>query len=286
MSNFEFGEIIKGGYKTWKNNFILCVPFILGGLISAIVAGIIMVITFLSLFWSLIETVFSNPSSIASSEFFPQLYSVMTSNLISIIAVFLIIAIIVGLIYSFFYSGAIGMAKEALLTGKTNLSHMMDYGKKKYLDFFFASIIVGLIFLIGVLFLIPGILSVSSEIASSGFEFSNQNINAYLPLIIGFLIMVPYMIIMSVIFALVSYAVVIDDLSAIEGVKKAFRVFWHNKLNVFLIWLIVGVIGFLFGLIGLIPFIGGTLSFIVTLLIVTPLTTVWWSKFYITISKP
>ncbi len=153
MSNFEFGEIIKDGYKTWKNNLILCIPFILGGLLSAIVAGIIMVITFLSLFWPLIETVFSNPSSIASSEFLSQLYSIITSNLISIIAVFVIIALIVGLIFSFFYSGAIGMAKEALLTGKTNLSHMWDYGKKKYLDYFVASFIVGLIFLIGVLFL-------------------------------------------------------------------------------------------------------------------------------------
>jgi len=285
MSNFEFGEIIKGGYKTWKNNLILCVPFILGGLISAIVAGIIMVITFLALFWPLIEKVFSNPISISSSEFLSQLYSIITSNFISIIAVFVITAIIVGLIFSFFYSGAIGMAKEALLTGKTNLSHMMDYGKRKYLNFFFANIIVGLIFLIGVLFLIPGILSIISEIGSSGFEFSSQNINAYFPLIIGFLIMIPYMIIMSIIFALVSYAVVIDDLSAIEGVKKAFRVAWHNKIRVFLMCLIVLVIGFIFGLIGLIPFIGGILSFIVTLLIVTPLTTIWWSKFYITISK-
>lgn len=285
MSDFEFGEIIKDGYKTWKNNLILCIPFILGGLLSAIMAGIILVITFLSLFWPLIKTVFSNPSSIASSEFLSQLYSIITSNLISIIAVFVIIAIIVGLIFSFFYSGAIGMAKEALLTGKTNLSHMMDYGKRKYLNYFFASIIVGLIFLIGVLFLIPGILSVSSEIGSSGFEFSSQNINAYFPLIIGFLIMIPYMVIMSIIFALVSYAVVIDDLSAIEGVKKGFRVFWHNKLSVFIIWLIVGVISFLFGLIGIIPIIGGILSLIVTFLIVVPLTTIWWSKFYLTISK-
>ena len=285
MLNFEFGEIIKGGYKTWKNNFILCIPFIIGGILSAIVAVTIMAITFLSMFWPLIETVLSNPSSISSSGFYSDLYSIITSNLISIIAVFIIIAIIVGLISSFFYSGAIGMAKEALLTGKTNLSHMMDYGKRKYLNYFFASIIVGLIFLIGVLFLIPGILSISSEIGSSGFTFSSQNITAYFPLIIGLLIMIPYMVIMSIIFALVSYAVVIDDLSAIEGVKKAFRVFRHNKLNVFLIWLIIGFIGFLIGLIGLIPVIGGMLSLIVTFLIVTPLTTIWWSKFYLTISK-
>ena len=284
MSNFEFGVIIKDGYKTWKNNLILCIPIILGGLLSAIMAGIILVVSFLSLFWPLIENIISDPTSMASSEFYSQLYSIITSNLISIIGVFIIIVIIVGLIFSFFYSGAVGMSKEAILNGKTNLSHMWDYGKKKYLDYFFASIIVGLITLIGIIFLIPGILSLS-EIGISGLNFSSQNINAYFPLIIGFVIMILYMLILSIIFALVSYTIVIDDLSAIEGVKKAFRVFRNNKLNVFLIWLIVLVINFLFGLIGIIPIIGGILSLIVTFLIAVPLTTIWWSKFYLTISK-
>lgn len=284
MSDFEFGAIIKDGYKTWKNNLILCIPIILGGLLSAIIAGIILVISFLSLFWPLFENIISDPTTMASSEFYSQLYSIITSNLISIIAVFIIIVIIVGLIFSFFYSGTVGMSKEAILNGKTNLSHMWDYGKKKYLDYFFASIIVGLITLIGVIFLIPGILSLS-EIGISGFNFSSQNITTYIPLIIGFVIMALYMCILSIIFALVSYTIVIDDLSAIEGVKKAFRVFRSNKLNVFLIWLIVLVINFLFGLVGMIPIIGGILSLIVTFLIAVPLTTIWWSKFYLTISK-
>ena len=189
MSDFDYGEIIKGGFHTWKNNLKLCVPFILGALISAIVSGIILIITFISLFWPLLEDAIADPASMSSSEFFSELYSIVTSNLVSIIAVLAIIFIIVGIIYSFFYSGAIGMAKEAISTGKTNLSHMWDYGKKKYLDFFFTCIILGLIFLIGVMFIIPGLISVSSEISESGFDFTSQNIESYFPLIIGFIIM-------------------------------------------------------------------------------------------------
>ena len=268
MTNFDFGEIIKGGYKTWKDNLVLCIPFILGAILSAIVAVIIMLITFFSMFWPLIETLISDPTSISSTEFLSEIYTTVTSNLISVIAVFTIISIIVGLIYSFFYAGATGMAKEAIQTGKTNLSHMMDYGKRKYLNYFFANIILGLIMLVGFLFLIPGIISISS-----------------IPLIIGFVIMVPYMLIMSIIFALVGYAIVIDDLPAIEGVKKALSVFRQNKLNLFLVWLIVMFLTFLFGLIGVIPIIGGILSVIVTFLIVSPLTVIWWSKFYMTVTK-
>ena len=285
MSVVDFGETLRGGFNTWKNNIILCIPFILGGILSAITAVVIIAIAFLSLFWPLIKMFFSNPSSITSSEFLSQLHSIISSNLVSIIAVFIITGIIIGLISSFFYSGAIGMAKEAILTGKTNLSHMIDYGKRKYLSYFCASIIVGLIFIIGVLFLIPGILSISSEIGSSGFEFSSQNFSTFIPLVIGFLFMVPYMIIMSIVVSLVTYSVVIDDLSTVEGVKKGFRVFWNNKINVFLIWLIVVIVGIIFGLIGLIPIIGGILSLILSFIIVTPLTTIWWSKLYITITK-
>ena len=285
MSKVDYGEMVKSGYKTWKNNLILCIPVIFGALLSAIIAGIILVISFLSLFWPLIETIISDPTTMASSEFFSQLYSIVTSNLISIGAVIFIIVIIVGLIFSFFYSGAVGMAKEAILNGKTNLSHMWDYGKKKYLDYFIASIIIGLIALIGVLFIIPGFLSVSSEIGISGFNFSSHNFNAYIPLIIGFVIMILYMLILSIIFALVSYSIVIDDLSAIEGIKKAVRIFMQNKSSVFVIWLIIVVINFIFGLIGQIPIIGGILSIIVSFIVVIPITMIWMSKFYLTISK-
>ena len=45
------------------------------------------------------------------------------------------------------------------------------------------------------------------------------------------------------------------------------------------------VLTFLFGLIGVIPIIGGILSVIVTFLIVSPLTVIWWSKFYMTVTK-
>jgi hypothetical protein len=40
--------------------------------------------------------------------------------------------------------------------GRTRLSDMMDYGRRKFLNLLFANIIIGLIVLAGVVFLIPG----------------------------------------------------------------------------------------------------------------------------------
>lgn len=93
------------------------------------------------------------------------------------------------------------------------------------------------------------------------------------------------MLVMSIILALVNYSVVLDDLKAVEGFINGVRVFWHNKLNVFLVWLIVLVVSILFGLVAMIPFVGWIVSLILSLVIVIPLTAIWWSKLYLTISK-
>jgi len=285
MSSVNFSEILSGGFNTWKNNLGICIPFILGMVISLFVAATILLIALFSIFMPIIETLFTNPSSITSTEFFSQIFRTVFENLWIIIVASVITAVIAGLINAFFTSGAIGMAKEAILTGRTNLSHMVDYGKRKYLSLFAANIIVGLIASVGFLFLIPGILSLYSIATDPSVSISGYGIFAVFTLLIGLIPMAVYMLAMSILLALVSYAVVLDDLKAIEGFKKGVRVVWHNKINVFLIWLIVLVVGIVAGLIGNIPFVGWILSLIVSLVIVSPLTAIWWSKLYLGISK-
>ena len=110
-------------------------------------------------------------------------------------------------------------------------------------------------------------------------------------LLIGIVLFAIYALIISIIFALTRYAVVIEDLRAVEGVKTAFKRFLENKLDVFLMWLIVSIIGVgisfaanLFGnLINLLSgvAVGSLISIIVLLVVVLPLTVVWWSGFYL-----
>ena len=110
-------------------------------------------------------------------------------------------------------------------------------------------------------------------------------------LLVGIALFVIYALIISIVFALTRYAVVIEDLRAVEGVKTAFKRFLEHKLDVFLMWLIVTIIGVgisfaadLFGnlinLLNGVP-VGSLIGIIVSLVVVQPLTVVWWSGFYL-----
>ncbi len=199
-----------------------------------------------------------------------------------------ITVILVMLINAFFTAGAIGMAKEATERGRTSLSDMVEYGRRKFISLLFANIIVGLIALAGLVFLIPGITYIyilhipDIKALSAQPEF----MPAMAILGLGIVIMVLYMLIISMVFALPPYAVVIDDLGAIEGVKSGFKSFMSHKLDVFLLWLVVLVMlvvsiiaGFV--LLSAVPFVGWLLDIAVSLVVIQPLTVIWWSRLYL-----
>ena len=107
--------------------------------------------------------------------------------------------------------------------------------------------------------------------------------------------MVIYVTITGVALVLSPFAVVIDDLRAIEGVKKGFRTFMDNKGDVILFGFVVFVIlvilssfGHLFNVIPsqhigwrLIVFMVNTA---ISLIIIQPLNVIWWTRFYLNIS--
>jgi len=287
MVNVNFGELIEGGFRTWKSNFILCVPFILGMILSIVVVLAFMLPLFFAVLFPLIEQTILNPASMTGVEGFQQVMDVILQNLWLFIVVFAIMLILCGLIMSFFSAGAIGMAKEALLTGKTQISHMISYGKKKYLSYFGASLLAGLVMLVGVLFMLPGLISLFSNMTVLIENPQDPSALTFLmPLLLGIFLGMIYLLPMSIILALVPYSVVVDDVGAMEGFRKGIQVMWHNKINVFVIWLIILVVGILASLFSLIPYIGSLITLIITFLIVQPLTFVWWSKLYMTLTKP
>ncbi len=278
-------EILNKGFYVWKKNLNISVPFFLDLISGIIVAGIFLILGIILLIFSLspllsISDISEIPSSINK-------FAETGIAVIPILVVFLVIfLIVVQIINSFFYSGAIGMAKTAIETGNTKISDMRDYGKKKFLDVFFANIIVFIIYLLGVLFFLPGILSI----------FLLDRVPfAVIFFLLGIIGLIAYLIVASIVLSPVQYAVVISDARAIEGIKKGFRFFMNNKLDVFILWFIIllisAVIGFFTWLlqfiVEFIPLVGWILSILITIastlisvLIIAPLSTVWWTMLY------
>ena len=279
----DIGSIISNGFDTWQKNLNIRLPFVFDLVISSALILIILGGAILATIPSFIPY-FTNPPEISPyliSQLLPQ---ILRSLSIIITAVILTI-ILVSLISSFFTAGAIGMAKEAIKSGRTNLSDMKDYGRKKFIDIFFANLIIGLIAFAGVVFIIPGVLSFWDVIIFG----RNLPPAEVLPLValfgLGFLAMGIYIMIISIIFAPSRYAIVIDDLGAVEGVKKGFRFFMDNKVDVFLIWLIVFAISAVSGFVNSIPYIGWIIGMAISVLIVYPLAAIWWSSLYLDIPR-
>jgi len=281
----ELGGILRNGFDTWKKNLAICLPFLFSFILTSVVAVIIIGGAIIVAVGPLLPSLVPHLTDAGEipPEVLQQLLPQVLQHIGIIIAAILITVIVVLFINAFFTAGAIGMAKEATEKGRTSLSDMTDYGKRKFLSFLFATIIVGLIALAGVLFLVPGVVYLLPAITETGVP----NIAAFAPLFLGFVIMLFYLLIVSIMFALPPYAVVIDDLGAIESVKRGFKYFMAHKLGVFVLWLILIVIAVVAGIIlGNIPYIGQWISLAVSVIIIQPLSVIWWSRLYLSMREP
>ena len=280
----RLGSILSNGFDTWKKNLNICLPFVfslvLTSLVALILIGGALVVAIGPSLPSLMPHL-ANPDEIPP-EVIQPLYPLFLQNMGLLLAAVIITIILVLLITAFFTAGAIGMAKEATETGRTSLSDMMDHGRRKFVSLLFANIIVGLIALAGLVFLIPGVLYLLPTINTSQASLDVTNMAAFARLFLGFVIMLLYMLIVSIMFALPPYAVVIGDLRALDGVKKGFKFFMAHKVDVFLLWLVVVVIAVVASIIlSNIPFIGQLISMAVSVIVIQPLSVTWWSRLYL-----
>ncbi len=280
----DTGSVIGKGFDTWKNNLTICLPFVFSAILTHIVAVIIIGAAILAIIPSLLS--YLTKSAEPSPELIPQLLLQILQSMGIIIIAIIVTILLCMLINAFFWAGAIGMAKEATETGRTDISHMIEYGKRKFISLFFTDIIIGLISFVGVVFLVPGILYILPKLRVLSVLPPEEVFTAFAIFGLGFLAMFLYILIISIIFALPRYAVVIGDLGAIRGIKTGFKMFMRNKVAVFLLWLIVFVVSLISASLGAIPYIGWVISAILSIIIISPLTVIWWSRLYLSLAEP
>ena len=280
----DIGSVIRKGFDTWKENLCICLPFVFSSILTPIVAIIIIGSVILASIPSLVPYL-TKPDEI-TPDLIPQLLPQILQSIDIIIIAFIVTIILCGLIDAFFWAGAIGMAKEATENGRTSFYHLIEYGKRKFISLFFTDIIIGLISFGGIVFLIPGILYILPELRALSELPPEEAAMALAVFGLGFLAMIVYFMIIGIIFALPRYSVVIDDVGAIEGIKNGFAAFMRNKVVVFLLWLIALAVTMIVASLGAIPYIGGIISMILSVIIIQPLTVIWWSRLYLSIVEP
>ena len=281
----ELGNILRNGFETWKKNLNICLPFVFSLLLTLIVMFLVVGGALMAVIGpvlpSLTPPLTGTPGEIPP-EIIQQLQPLLLQHIDILVAAVIIAGILVLLITTFFSAGAIGMAKEATKKESTHLSDMTDYGARKFVSLLGANLIVALIAFAGLIFLIPGLVPLLPAISTSQAPSDATNMAAIAMLGLGFLVMAFYMLIISIILAIPPYAVVISDLGAVDGVKRGFQFFMAHKVEVFLLWLVVLVIAIVAGMIfGSIPYIGQWLSMAISVIIIEPLSVIWWSRLYL-----
>jgi len=266
----EIGDLIGKGFGAWKENLNLCIPFLLSTFFS-----LLALLPFLSALIKVISQ--EGLESLPPQEWMPILKDALPGLAPSFFAS-LVLLILFG---SFFFAGAIGMARQALEKGRASTGMIWSSGRKNMLNLFLTTLLIDLIMAAGLLFLLPWALV---SVAHS----SSDTITLGL-LLAGVLLLILYALSVSLLLALSPYALVVDGLGPLQAVRASVAFFKYNKFDVFLLWLIILALALGLQMLGgwssadsvkgLQPLaaIAGALN----LLVVSPLSTLWWTRLYL-----
>ena len=282
----DIGTIINKGFGTWTRNLNISLPFILNFGISGLMA-LMAFIVFVAVFvMPELSSIGLDPANISPEQMFSILSSVAVDHTMLIIVVFVTIMILMMFIQSYFIAGAIGMSKIATETGDTHLNDMLSYGNRNVVNLFLTNILLALIMLAGIVFIVPGILSI--ENFNMLLSNPEETVASSVLFAFGFLVWMLYILVASIVLSIVKYALVVEDLDPISALETGFRFFMGNKLDIFLMWLILISISVFVGIIGegisLVPVISTIWTFtdiVISIAVIPPLTTVWWTRLYI-----
>lgn len=279
----DFGTILNRGFKTWVRNLNICIPYVLNFFVN-----LILYVFFFATLGVLIFTSASgnvvDPSTLSNEELYSMLVDGFRANIPASVALILGFSLIGMFLQAFFTAGAIGMAKKASENGDTVISDMVRFGSKNAVRFFLANLLITLILLAGVVFVVPGALTIgdlSGLIADPAATVQGMG-----TLALGIFVWGIYALVINIVLSLTPYALVIDELDPLEAIKKGYSFFKENKLDVFFIWIIVVGLAFINGLVG--EFLGSEntlvsgFTYLIPVFILQPLTTVLWTRLYLT----
>ncbi|MDK2938518.1 MAG: hypothetical protein PWQ51_682 [Methanolobus sp.] len=281
----DIGTLVRKGFGTWTGNLNLCVPFILK-IVASVIFFMFSMILFTILFIVPAMSGTIDSASMTQDEMLDLMYSVFYEHIL-VIAIFSIVLFAIYMIIdSFIMAGAIGMAKEALEKGHTSISTMFTTGKQNYLNLFFVNALIVLLILAGVIFLVPGLLSIDDiNILLSNSDMATASLSL---LVLGVFLWVFYIIIISLLFFLVNYVLVADELDPITAIETGVSIVLSNKLASIGLWLVVMGISFVLGFIGQITSYVEILSqlwslfdLLLSTIVIQPLITVWLTRFYL-----
>jgi hypothetical protein len=280
----EIGELIRNGFSIWRSNLNLCIPFLLSIFVSMLIF-----VPFLAAFsLTFLPMERMNATLLQNVEGMQELLAQMQVSLggqematiLQIAALFFALVVLLSLVDAFFITGAIGMARQALVEGKSDTGAMWYAGKKHFFSMFLATLLMGLLTLAGLVFLLPAL--------AQGYQLQQADLWTAGTLAASLLLFILYVLALSLVLVAVPYALVIEGLGPVQAILAAINFFRYNKFDVVLLWLVVAALSTGLQMIGGAfstgdgaggePF--SAITWILNLLVLAPLSNLWWTRLY------
>jgi len=165
---------------------------------------------------------------------------------------------------------------------------MFEYGGRSFVSLFVINLIIRLITILGAVFLIPGIMGLG-KLDTQAFLYGrlDQLMPSLILVLVGLVLWALYAIIISIVFAPAIYAAVVEGTGPVDGLRAGIGFFRSHKMDVFLLWLLILAINLVLGMIDIgVPVnaaaatILSIIWILVNLIVVMPLTTVFWTRLY------
>ncbi len=226
----DIGDYYSKSIESFRRNWKITVP--------SIVASILTVLLFIVGFFGVMATL--SPNLSIMWNFAPPIFSQINLNtLFTAGLILLIIELLIFVINAFRTAATVGMAKQIIMDGSANLDIAWKDGIKYFPKIFVVSIIKMILMVI-----------VAAPLILSFYLLFNKMILGGISLLLaGSLIFFIGYILISLIFFVFNQSVVVGQKSVIGSIKDSYHIFWNNKLTVFLVALINGVISLVIGFI-------------------------------------
>lgn len=276
---------LRKGFQTWTHNLNICIPFFLNVFLGMFVIFGAFTIAIALLILPAMPSLPENPDAIEPEMVMEILNASFYDNFLLMGTIVLLVVIIMTIIGSYFEAGAIGMAKRASEKGTSTIGDMFTYGRENFVNLFLIKFILLLIMLTGIIFMLPGILSIGD--LQSFLLNPEETVSGALILALGMLLWTLYIMVVELIFTYSEYAVVIENLDPVGALEKGFSVFMQNKLDTFLLWLfiisisiLVALIGQMMGTIEALGTFWSFADFVISFAVIQPLTAIWWTRMF------
>jgi hypothetical protein len=208
-------ESITNGFISWRNNLETGIPYFL----STVITAVLLIVSILGV------AVVAAATAALTRDMESSLASalIVTAVCISSLAALALTAAL----NAYLSAGAIGMSLEASLKGRTTLSDMADYGRRRWFDVFKANILwAGLLVIPGIVLLLPPVYAFYMKAIPQGIAIT----------IIAAAVYLTYAVIFCFMYNITLTAMILDGTGVMQGMRSAYAFFSKNKVKILFIF--------------------------------------------------